>query len=190
MATFTLQPDHIRSQENPRSPSASRFTKKVDTQRFAQRRNMETRSYQLQQTPAHNPSNQSSAEKIVDLFIWTVFGFSSQSTIDDDARTRTAIFLDALYRHDANLQLREAVDFILDHIDGLLLDSRFAECDLIFSMADIHRLSPSSIVSMLGITLAARDRLSMRSGFYRRAFTRIRSERGDDATSKLLSKYE
>jgi hypothetical protein len=43
---------------------------------------------------------------------------------------------------------------------------------------------------MLGITLAAKDKLNSRAGFFYRALHEISGRRGEEGASQLLTKYQ
>lgn len=108
---------------------------------------------------------------------------------------RSAEFLEAVYQLDRTNQHRRAVDVILDHVDDLLIHSEssvaaLVECDYVLTTADVARLSDSSIVSFLGITIGAKGILKRRRGFFLRSLQRLSESRGPEGAGRLLFKYE
>lgn len=85
----------------------------------------------------------------------------------------------------------DQVDLIVDGMDDLLIDGDMEGVDLAFRTCEAERLCVAGIVSMLGITLAARGKLSERPKFFERARAVVAARRGsDEAAMKLLGKYQ
>ncbi len=85
---------------------------------------------------------------------------------------------------------RKAADWVIDYIDDRLNEGEFAECDAVLKNASVDKLSDPLIVTLLGITLAARTHLRSRTGFLDRALAVVGKRRGDEAKARaLLEKY-
>jgi hypothetical protein len=82
------------------------------------------------------------------------------------------------------------VNVAIDWLDDMLLAGQFAECDKAFELADVEKMPDSVIVSFLGVTCAAHDKLPERRKFYDRAKEVVASRRGGiEHAEKLLAKY-
>jgi hypothetical protein len=101
-------------------------------------------------------------------------------------------FLDWAYQLDAYFGSRHAVKWVIDKLDSLLAGSSdgLCECDLLLSEANVEKLSNSSLVTFLGMTYVAKDKLQHRNSFYRRAWHAVAIRRGDEGAEKLLSRYK
>lgn len=117
-------------------------------------------------------------------------GPSTENQPMTDEPTDAVEFLDGVYSLDRLGRPRPAVARVIDFLDDLLCRGRFRGCDEVLAHADETRLSPSSIVSILGITFAARGKLNERRAFYARALEQLRKIRGDSGAERLLGKYE
>lgn len=105
------------------------------------------------------------------------------------ALVERAGFLENVYKLDS-IDVQEAVDVLVDRLDDLQNLGDFDEVEATLFMADPSRLTAPSIVSVLGITLAAKGVLIGRRAFYRRALKAIADQRGSkEAAEKLLIKY-
>lgn len=102
---------------------------------------------------------------------------------------RTSDFLERVYSLCSSGQERRAADLIVEHMDNLLNKSKFGECDCVFGRADPAKLSDSAIVSLLGITLAAKRLLKWRRVFYQNALQAVAIRRGLNGAERLLTKY-
>jgi len=85
-------------------------------------------------------------------------------------------------------QREKALDVLFDHIDDLLLSSKFRECDITISSMPVERLSNAQLLTVLTATAAAKDHLPSRAFFYERTKAVLHS-RSADANS-LLSGLE
>jgi hypothetical protein len=104
-------------------------------------------------------------------------------------RVKVVAFLDGLYLQDGRGQMREAVDRAVNHIDDLLNEGAFEECDEIFRQADAYEMSSPLIISFLGITLAAKGKLPSRVRFLQDARAKIVADVGPERATQLMSKY-
>ena len=101
-------------------------------------------------------------------------------------------FLQKLYKVDAKLSSRHAVNVIIDHVDDLLNEGEFEECAALLDDAEVDKLSNSAIVTFLGITLAAKGHPRLKSSrdkFFSRAIAAVANRRGEDGAATLLDKY-
>lgn len=101
-------------------------------------------------------------------------------------------FLQRLYKVDAKLSSRHAVNVIIDHVDDLLNESEFEECAALLDDVEVDKLSNSAIVTFLGITLAAKSHSRLKSSrdkFFSRAMAAVAIRRGEDGAAMLLNKY-
>jgi hypothetical protein len=119
----------------------------------------------------------------------TVGDENAAATTGNQINVRTAEFLAAVYDLDANEKHRHAMRRVIDYIDDLLNAGRFDDCDAVFRQADAGKLSPSVITSFLGITLAARNRLRFRRGFYNNALAAVEKALGESAAVDLLQRF-
>jgi|GEM_PF-5265289 len=67
-----------------------------------------------------------------------------------------------------NGKTEESIDVIFDHIDDLLLDSRFDECDEAIRAMPIDRMTNGQLITVLTATADAKMVLQSRADFYRR----------------------
>ena len=99
------------------------------------------------------------------------------------------LILDATYRFSECGKLRVAVDWIIGKLDDLLNDGQFTLCNSVLRSADPNKLDDALIVTMLGITLAAKDKLTSRPAFYHSALYVVTERRGEEGAEHLLGKY-
>lgn len=97
--------------------------------------------------------------------------------------------LDSIYNLCSINKSREAIDEIIDYFDGLLNDESYELCDSVLEEVNLDKLDDASIVSILGITFAAKHNLKLRDSFFNRAIIFINSRRGELGSKKLLEKY-
>jgi hypothetical protein len=114
-------------------------------------------------------------------FCWPIAGSASEEL---------QRLLEKIYATDKAGRPRKAMDYVVDYIDDLLNAGAFDACREILAIANPDELSDPLIVSFLGITLGAKQRLQPERGdFYRRASTAVAKRRGIDAAGRLLEKY-
>jgi hypothetical protein len=82
-------------------------------------------------------------------------------------------------------ELDEAVDILFATINELCSSCNFEECDSLLQSLDINRLDTNLIVSVLAITLAAKEKLSTRKEFVSKAKCRL-TELCPDRVDRLL----
>jgi hypothetical protein len=98
-------------------------------------------------------------------------------------------FLQATYLLDAS-DPQEAIDVLVDRLDDLQNGGDFDEVDAILFHCSPGSLSAPSIVSILGVTLAAKRVLAARALFFSRARQAVAAQRGsEEAAARLLDKY-
>ena len=99
------------------------------------------------------------------------------------------VMLAAAYEADEHSP-RLAMEIAVNHIDDLLIAGELLKCDELLGAADVSQMSEGLIVSFLGITMAAKQKLSNREAFYQAAFAQVAKLRGSQiAAQKLLAKY-
>ena len=90
----------------------------------------------------------------------------------------------------ANNGLGDKIDIILDYFDDRLIRRQFLECDEAIARIDVSQVDSSVLVSVLGITLAAKERLLKRKGFFDRVFAEIKKRKSWWYARSLLNKYK
>jgi hypothetical protein len=98
------------------------------------------------------------------------------------------MILDTAYSLSSCNQSRVGVSWLISHLDDFMFEGRFGDCDEVLSSAKPEKLADSLIVTILGITFGAKDKLECRSDFYRRAVEEMSKRRVD--VEKLLGRYE
>lgn len=110
-------------------------------------------------------------------------------TADDEWADETSLFLRSACFLDATGHKRDAADYAIDKLDDLLNAGEFQRCNRILCTATPKDMSELLIVTFLGITLGAKDRLTSRSLFYSRSLAAVADRRGALGADQLLSKY-
>jgi hypothetical protein len=82
-----------------------------------------------------------------------------------------------------------AVDKIFDFMDEQLLAGHFSVCDQTLAVVDPARLLPSAVVSLLMVTLRAKNELPSRTRFLSRGFKAIAGKEGLAEAEVLLGKH-
>ena len=80
----------------------------------------------------------------------------------------------------------KATDLIFDYMDRLLLEGCFGDADAVLAKADLTRLSPYSLRSLLCITCAAKSKLLSRKAFFAKVREQLVRQRGIEMANKLL----
>lgn len=80
----------------------------------------------------------------------------------------------------------KAIDILFEYVDDLLLAGEFAEVDEFLQAARMSELSKTLIVATLSITLAAKDKLHSREGFYYQALNHLHTYFHPTEISSLL----
>lgn len=86
----------------------------------------------------------------------------------------------------------DAIDVALDFFDTNLAKMNYPLCDaaiLRFDDGVVRRLHSSVLVSVLGITLNAKESLRARASFYNRVWEEVVRRKGRSYTKTLLKKY-
>jgi hypothetical protein len=83
---------------------------------------------------------------------------------------------------------QEAIADALDYFDDNLIAGHPENCNRAFLELDARSLSPAVLVSILGITIRAKN-VPGRNGFYRKALHEIARQKGEKYAAELLSKY-
>lgn len=97
-------------------------------------------------------------------------------------------FVAALYALSRADMRSKAIDLAMEHIDQLLSEGRYLECNRTLRSIDPSQLKSAVAVSILGITRKA-DHLPARREFFDRAFNAIAKEKGRKYAKGLLEKY-
>jgi hypothetical protein len=119
-----------------------------------------------------------------------VLEIHSGTTKDDALPFDTNRFLESVYRLVESELTSDAIDYTISRIDDLLNDGSFHVCNGILRAADPEKLSDTLIVTFLGITLAAKSKLTSRPAFYMRSRQVVCERRGDDGADRLLARYQ
>ena len=82
-----------------------------------------------------------------------------------------------------------AADVAIDRLDDFLNAGGFHKCNWLFRSASPKEMSDLLIVSFLGITLGAKDKLSSRNASSAKGLATLSERRGVDGADRLLSKY-
>ena len=98
-------------------------------------------------------------------------------------------FLEGLYRLESSGNSRKAVDQLIDCVDDLLTNGKFDECDELLRQVDVAKISPTLIITFLGITRAAKEKLRSRSLLCNRIKDKLVAEVGKERAERLLNKY-
>ncbi len=93
--------------------------------------------------------------------------------------------LEKLYNSDNS---DSAIDLIFDHMDSLLYDGNFIECDEILQKIDVNKISTCLMRLILVITIAAKDNLPSRAKLYHKIKSKMLLLKGAETTQKLISR--
>ena len=110
--------------------------------------------------------------------------------VDYSDEGKIARFCDTVYLLSDADKVRQAIDVIFQTINKILNRCNFQLCDRILGEIDVQRLSSPLMVGFLSITLASKEFLVARPNFYARVHEKLTSERGLEATNRLLGKYK
>lgn len=83
---------------------------------------------------------------------------------------------------------REAIAEALDYFDDRLLAGQFRDCDRALRQLQVAKLASSVMVSILGITIRAKQ-LKSRALFFDRVFREVARQKGKRYANELLLKY-
>ena len=106
----------------------------------------------------------------------------SQHDIDQE----TEAFLDRVYGLQSKGQARHAIDVVFQHMNRLLMEGRFEDCDEILSRVELRRIPPMIMAAFLTITAAARKELKNRPVFFENVRLLVEAERGPEDAKRLL----
>jgi hypothetical protein len=127
------------------------------------------------------------------LVVWKEEDGQGKTSNDVEPQSvQGAFFLDTIYLLEEIGESRRAVEHSVNYLDNLLNDGRFGECQDILGKAEVEQISPSVLVSFLGITLAAKHLLGQsRAGFFERVQLKLKSSLLEaERTECLLNKYK
>lgn len=99
------------------------------------------------------------------------------------------VFISSVYLLDATGERDACTDRIFQHIDSLLLDGKFEQCDRLLREIELSYLTTSAMRSFLTITHAAKDKLPSWYTFYlsvRRHMIPLKDRKG---TQKLIGGF-
>lgn len=97
--------------------------------------------------------------------------------------------LNRLYQLADENQKEAALDLIFQGIDRLLCAGRFDGCDDLLREVELTRLDATLIVGLLNATLSASAHVPGRPAFVERAAQQLRTQRGDEATARLIERH-
>lgn len=114
------------------------------------------------------------------------------STISEDERTQIARVLENVYFLAECDQPRLAAARIMDYLDDWQLSGAFTTCDHFLKLVDVARLkkSPTTLVALLGITVAAKSKLPARDRLYSRAMQVLAESLGPDRAASILGRFQ
>jgi hypothetical protein len=99
-------------------------------------------------------------------------------------------FLDTVYLLNTVNETRRAIDVVFDCFNGLLERGHQATCNKILARVDVAKISSTLMVAFLSITLPAKNMgLWARPAFFKRAYSALVVNRGEEKTKRLLLKY-
>lgn len=93
---------------------------------------------------------------------------------------RTDIFF--LSRRDG---FAEAINVVMEYINGLFEDGKFEVCDLFFPLVEVAEIDVSISIAILSISFAGKSNLKNREEFYQMVYNKLK-DNGEDA-DKILS---
>lgn len=102
-------------------------------------------------------------------------------------------FLSAVYSRSARGQPRQAAAKVMEYVDDLLREGEFSACRRLLEKVDVPRLKdfPAVLLAFLGITLAAREKLSSsRERFWGRVKAMMAQELGLERAHRILSRFQ
>jgi hypothetical protein len=109
---------------------------------------------------------------------------------EQEAEKRAFDFMERLYALCKLGERGEAIARALDFFDDLLIDGRFFECGRALGLLNPKKLAPSVIVSVLGITIRAKQVLgTARASFYQLGLQEVTRLKGKKYANELLGKY-
>ena len=98
----------------------------------------------------------------------------------------TEAFLGRVYDLESKGQARHAIDVIFQHMNSLLMERRFDDCNEILRKTELRRISPMLMAAFLTITAAARKELKNRPVFFENVRLLVEAERGPEDAKRLL----
>jgi len=110
----------------------------------------------------------------------------AESEIDE---IEALLFVQSIYSLHRQGRKQEALDMIMAYFDDAMIERRIAQCDVTLSKIDARMIGSSMIITVLGITGAARAYLRERPDFIARALDALADERGRAYAERLLAKY-
>ena len=110
----------------------------------------------------------------------------AESRIDE---IEALLFVQSIYSLHRQGKKQKALDMIMAYFDDAMIKRRIAQCDVTLSKIDARMIGSSMIITVLGITGAARAYLRERPDFIARALDVLADERGRANAERLLAKY-
>lgn len=96
--------------------------------------------------------------------------------------------IEKIYEAESNKSARRALDVMFSNVDELLREGKFDDVNDLIKDIDLSRLSTTSIVGLLGITLPAYDKLLYRATLANDAETEFRKRGESEVRIKNLLK--
>jgi hypothetical protein len=112
---------------------------------------------------------------------------ADERAIGADKRETTEV-LDTLYQLDKS-DVRMAIDLLFDYFNECFRGRRFDACKRILTNVDVGRISSTSMVAFLSISLPIKQ-FHARQTFFERVYKKLVDERGKDRAERLLNKYK
>ncbi|MGO8898442.1 MAG: hypothetical protein ACLQU5_08835 [Isosphaeraceae bacterium] len=116
----------------------------------------------------------------------TPYSDPAESEIDE---IEALLFVQSIYSLHRQGKKQKALDMIMAYFDDAMIERRIAQCDVTLSKIDARMIGSSMIITILGITGAAKAYLRERPDFIARALDALADERGRAYAERLLAKY-
>ena len=98
-----------------------------------------------------------------------------------------AEFIRDIYRQQEDpTQFRKTMDYIAETINDWLCDGRFDDVDSVLRRIQIYYLTTQNILTLLSMSLAAREKLRERHAFYDRCWDALGVMEGAERRHSLL----
>jgi hypothetical protein len=125
----------------------------------------------LKDTPGFAPA--------VPLQVVSEVGNETNFPTEKDLREMEADeFLDGVYARISSGHVPAATDAVIDHLDRLLNDGLFGECDRLLARANLHQMPSNVRRAFLAVTRPAKQELPTRAVFYNEALRLSRCRSG------------
>lgn len=104
----------------------------------------------------------------------------------DDENQEAKSFLESLYAQVRAGALPAATDAVIEHLDCMLNENRFAACNHLLKMVDLARIPSRLRRAFLMVTCPAKSKLPGRASFYAEALRLLGEQHGPEKAAKML----